>query len=301
MHAPMTTAAATGPEQAPVAPAPGGEPGQEASAEELLSALQGLNWDDPLAVRLRERIMSHYQPLLNRIARRYGGRGEDSEDLRQTAYLGLAKAIRGYEPDRGKAFISYLLPTVTGEIKRHFRDHTWAVHTPRTPQSRRPQMRQVRRELEQRLARTPSHAEIAREMGISVKEVEEVLLVSEAYDTLSLDAPEPRGEGSSSPWERFLGAEDPNLDLVVERETARSVLRSLPARERLILKRRFFDEWKQERIAEELGCSQMHVSRLLAASLEQLHRELTDDEPPGSPHGAARRPTPVPRPRTSPT
>lgn len=261
-----------------VVPGPRREPPEDASAEELLSALKSLDPGDPLSQRLRERVMLHYQPLLNRIARSYGGRGERLEDLRQTAHVGLAKAIRGYAPERGKAFISYLLPTVTGEIKRHFRDHTWAVHTPRTPQSRRSEMNRTRRELEQRLARTPTTSEISQEMGLSVKEVEEILLVSEAYNTLSLNAPEPHGDEYATSLEDSLGTEDHNLDLVVARESVRSVLRVLPARERLILKRRFFDEWKQERIAQEVGCSQMHVSRLLATSLERLREELAEEE-----------------------
>lgn len=257
------------------------EPSEDASAEQLLSVLKSLDPGDPRCAELRERVMMHYQPLLNRIAHRYGGRGEQLEDLRQTAHVGLAKAIRGYSPERGKAFISYLLPTVTGEIKRHFRDHTWSVHTPRTPQSRRPEMNRIRRELEQRLARDPKPPEIAKEMGISVQEVEEVLLVSEAYNTLSLNAPEPHGEDGTTTLEESLGTEDPNLDLVVERESAREAIKVLPPRERLILKRRFFDEWKQERIAREVGCSQMHVSRLLSASLQRLRDELTEEEDGG--------------------
>ena len=266
----------------PAPAGPGDRPTQDASAEELLWALQGLDRDDPRAIELRERVLAHYKPLLNRIARRYRGKGESVDDLCQTAYLGLAKAINGYDPDRGKAFISYLLPTVTGEIKRHFRDHTWAVHTPRGAQSQRPRLREARQELEQRLARTPTNEEIARELGVTVKEVEEILLVSEAYDTMSLDAPEPRREDSSSTWERYLGVEDHELDLVVRREAARSALRALPDREKLILKRSFFDEWNQGRIAKEVGCSQMHVSRLLTASLERLREELAEDDPPGS-------------------
>lgn len=261
--------------------APVGEPPQDASAEELLSALKSLDHHDPRCERLRERVMLHYQSLLNSIAHRYGGRGEQLEDLRQTAHVGLAKAIRGYAPERGKAFISYLLPTVTGEIKRHFRDHTWSVHTPRTPQARRPEMNRTRRELEQRLARTPKASEIAEEMGLSVKEVEEILLVSEAYNTLSLNAQEPHGDDYSTSLEESLGSEDHNLDLVVDRESARKALKVLPARERLILKRRFFDEWKQERIAQEVGCSQMHVSRLLTTSLEKLRAEITDSTDDG--------------------
>ena len=259
-------------------PEPRREPEEDASAEELLRVLKTLGQDDPLVERLCERVMLHYRPLLNRIARRYGGRGEQLDDLRQTAQVGLAKAIRGYSPERGKAFICYLLPTVTGEIKRHFRDHTWAVHTPRVPQSRRPQLNRTRRELEQRLARTPTTSEIAEEMEISPKEVEETLLVSEAYKAFSLNASEPFGENFSTKIEQRLGVHDHNLDLVIDRESVRSALHALAAREKLILKRRFFDEWTQAQIAEEVGCSQMHVSRLLAASLEKLRAELAEKD-----------------------
>ncbi|WP_017602528.1 sigma-70 family RNA polymerase sigma factor [Nocardiopsis alkaliphila] len=266
----------TRPTEATAAKNLSGEPSEEASPEDLLSMLKNLEQSDPRAAgRLRERITWHYQPLLHRLARRYSGRGEQEEDLRQTAHVGLAKAIRGYSPARGD-FIRYLMPTVTGEIKRHFRDRTWAVHTPRDPQARRSEMRQVRRDLEQRLARTPTIDEIAREMGLSREQVEEVRLVSEAYNTVSLNAPEPREEGPTTRWERYLGVEDHNLDLVVERASVRPALRALSAREKLIIKRRFFDEWTQARIAKEVGCSQMHVSRLLTASLRKLREELSE-------------------------
>lgn len=265
---------ATRPTKTMKAPASPPEPSPDASIEDLLSVLRGLEQTDPLARRLRERITEHYQPLLRRLAHRYRGRGEQEEDLRQTAHVGLAKAIRGYSPERGKEFIRYLMPTVTGEIKRHFRDHTWAVHTPRDPQTRRSEMQQVRRDLEQRLARAPTISEIAREMGLSRRQVEEVRLVSEAYNTISLNAPEPREEGPTTRWERYLGVEDHGLNLVVDRQSMRPALRILPVRERLIIKRRFFDEWTQAQIAEEAGCSQMHVSRLLSTSLRRLRREL---------------------------
>ncbi|WP_049573358.1 sigma-70 family RNA polymerase sigma factor [Nocardiopsis sp. SBT366] len=261
------------------------EPPGDASAEEILLELRSLEEGSAAAVRLKERIVAHYRPLLNRIARRYGGRGEEIEDLRQTAHLGLVKAIQGFDPGRGKPFVSYLLPTVTGEIKRHFRDHTWSVHTPRAPQARRPFLRQARQDLEQRLCRQPSNEEIAQEMGVTVADVEETLLVSEAYNTFSLSAPDPRGEESSNALERYMGVRDPGLDLVVDRQAARSVLTRLTPRERLILRRRYFDGWKQARIAGEVGCSQMHVSRLLSGALEWMRAELSEgDAPPkGSP------------------
>ncbi|WP_017607089.1 SigB/SigF/SigG family RNA polymerase sigma factor [Nocardiopsis xinjiangensis] len=247
------------------------EPSADSSAEELLRALKGLEPDDPLGERLRERVMQHYRPVLHRIARHYSGRGEPEEDLRQTAHVGLAKAIRGYVPERGKAFISYLLPTVTGEIKRHFRDHTWAVHIPREIQSRRPRMNQVRQELEQQLARSPSIHEIAQSMELSDKEVERILLASEAYNTFSFGS---YNEDSPSPMEERIGSEDHDLHMVVDRESLRTACALLAPRERLILKRRFFDEWTQGQIAEEVGCSQMHVSRLLVSTLRTLRTEM---------------------------
>ncbi|MBR8743759.1 sigma-70 family RNA polymerase sigma factor [Nocardiopsis sp. MG754419] len=257
--------------------APRGEPSEDASTEDLLAVMRSLEQGDPLIARLRERITRHYLPLLHRIAHRYRGRGEQVEDLRQTAHVGLAKAIRGYSPERGQEFIRYLMPTVTGEIKRHFRDHTWAVHTPRDPQTRRSEMIKVRALLEQRLAHPPTVPEIAREMGVGEQQVEEARLVSEAYNTVSLNAPEPREGGAPLTLEQHIGMEDPELDLAVERATVRPALRLLAPRERLIIKRRFFDEWTQSRIAEELGCSQMHVSRLLAATLRTLRKSLGDE------------------------
>ena len=274
-------------------------PSEDASAEELLLALRKESDGSAAAVRLKERILNHYQPLLNRLARRYGGRGEDVEDLRQTACLGLAKAIQGFDPSKGRPFIAYLLPTVTGEIKRHFRDHTWALRTPRTAQSRRPLMRQTRQDLEQRLGRHPTNEEIAREMDVTVADVEEILLVSEAYNTLSLNGPDPRGEEPGSTWERYLGMDDPGLSLVVDRQAARSALVRLAPREKLILRRRYFDEWKQSRIAREAGCSQMHVSRLLSQALQWLRAELRAQEAPTNPTEATDPQRAVPHPRTS--
>lgn len=249
------------------------EPAPDASAEQLLRAFHDLSPGHPLGDRLRERITRHYEPVLNRIARHYGGRGEPVEDLRQTAHVGLAKAIRGYAPDRGKAFISYLLPTVTGEIKRHFRDSTWAVHVPRDTQARRQRLNHIRQELEQRLARVPTVGEIAGAMELTVREVETVMLASESYNASSFEA---HGEDVPPSLEARMGVEDGNLELVVHRESLRAACACLEHRQRLILKRRFFDDWTQARIAEEVGCSQMHVSRLLTASLQALHAVMAD-------------------------
>ncbi len=252
-----------------------------ASAEELLSELGRLGEGDPGADRLREQVVVLYQPLINKIARRYGGRGEPLEDLKQTAMVGLVKAVRGYDPDRGKPFISYLLPTVTGEIKRHFRDHTWAVRVPRRHQENRVKLRRVTGEFQQAHARTPTIAELAQEMGLSESEISELTQVSESYRSLSLDAPDSSDadgqEGAR--LEDHLGSEDEALERVVQRESLKPALARLPERERRILMLRFFGDHTQSEIADRLGYSQMHVSRLLAGVLEQLRQEVSEEAP----------------------
>ncbi|WP_231972706.1 sigma-70 family RNA polymerase sigma factor, partial [Nocardiopsis alborubida] len=182
------------------------------------------------------------------------------------------KAVRGYDPARGKPFISYLLPTVTGEIKRHFRDHTWAVRVPRRHQENRVKLRRVTGEFQQEHARTPTIAELAHEMGLPEAEVSELAQVSESYRSLSLDAPDSSDadgqEGTR--LEDHLGSEDEGLERVVQRESLKPALARLPAREREILRLRFFGDHTQSEIADRLGYSQMHVSRLLSGVLEQL-------------------------------
>ncbi len=255
--------------------------GEDATAEELLSVLGGLGEADPRAIGLRERVMVLYQPLINKIARRYGGRGEPLEDLKQTAMVGLVKAVRGYDPARGKPFISYLLPTVTGEIKRHFRDHTWAVRVPRRHQENRVKLRRVISEFQQEHARTPTIAELAREMKLPEAEVSELVQVSESYRSLSLDAPDSSdADGQDGArLEDHLGSEDAGLERVVQRESLKPALARLPAREREILRLRFFGDHTQSEIADRLGYSQMHVSRLLSGVLEQLRQEVGTASP----------------------
>ncbi|MFL1378913.1 MULTISPECIES: SigB/SigF/SigG family RNA polymerase sigma factor [unclassified Nocardiopsis] len=249
------------------------------SAEELLQDLRDLPEGHPDTNLLQEQVLELYRPLLYRIARHYSGRGEPYEDLRQTAHLGLVKAVRGYDPDRGKKFISYLLPTVTGEIKRHFRDHTWAVRVPRRHQEHRGRLHRVSVEFQQRHAREPRTEELAQEMNLPRKEVEELLQASEAYSTLSLDLPDHKDEEGGSTLEERIGDEDDSYDLVLERESLRPAMTCLDDRERILLRLRFFDDLTQAQIAEEIGCSQMHVSRLLSATLGKLRERVDHDEP----------------------
>jgi RNA polymerase sigma-B factor len=256
-------------------------PEKEVSAEELLAELQRLDEDDPRADRLREQVVVLYQPLVNKLARRYNGRGEPLEDLKQTAMVGLVKAIRGYKPDRGKPFISYLMPTVTGEIKRHFRDHTWAIRVPRRHQENRIKLRQVLNTFQQTHARMPTNAEIAKEMGLEEEEVVELVQASESYRSLSLDAPDSSDSGGEdgTRLEDHLGSEDEGLERVVERESLKPALARLPEREREILKLRFFGDHTQTEIADRMGYSQMHVSRLLKNTLEQLRQDVGESGP----------------------
>ncbi len=256
-------------------------PGEEIPVEELLAELHGLDGDEPRAVRLREQVVVRYQPLVNKLARRYNGRGEPLEDLKQTAMVGLVKAIHGYQPDRGKPFISYLMPTVTGEIKRHFRDHTWAIRVPRRHQENRIKLRQVLNTFQQTHARVPTNAEIAKEMGLDEEEVVELVQASESYRSLSLDAPDSSDSDGQegSRLEDHLGSEDEGLERVVQRESLKPALARLPEREREILKLRFFGDHTQTEIADRMGYSQMHVSRLLKNTLEQLREDVGERGP----------------------
>ncbi|WP_150254125.1 SigB/SigF/SigG family RNA polymerase sigma factor [Nocardiopsis deserti] len=256
--------------------------GEDSSAEEMLCELHGLDEDDPRADDLCERVVVLYQPLVNKLARRYGGRGEPLDDLQQTAMLGLVKAIHGFNPDHGKPFISYLMPTVTGEIKRHFRDHTWAVRVSRRHQENRIRLRQALNDFQQAHARTPTIHELSEEMGLPEAEVGELIQVSESYRSLSLDAPDASDSDGQegARLEDHLGSEDKGMELVVQRESLKPALARLPAREREILRLRFFGDHTQSEIADCLGYSQMHVSRLLNGVLGQLREEMGQDRRP---------------------
>ncbi|WP_397221657.1 SigB/SigF/SigG family RNA polymerase sigma factor [Nocardiopsis lambiniae] len=248
----------------------------ESSAEDLLTRLHDLNQDDPRAHDLRERVVILYQPLVNRIARDYSGKGEPLEDLKQTAMVGLVKAVRGFDPGRGKPFIAYMRPTVTGEIKRHFRDRTWAVRVPRQHQENRIRMRRIIGEFQQHQARTPSLAELAERMGMSERETGDVVQASEAYRCLSLDMPDStEGDDDTGPQlQDHLGRVDKGFEHVIQRETLKPALDDLNERERTILHLRFFGDHTQAEIADRLGCSQMHISRLLKGTLEHLREKV---------------------------
>jgi RNA polymerase sigma-B factor len=225
---------------------------------------------------LRDEIVEAWLPMAERIAGRFRSRGESYEDLRQVAALGLVKAVDRYDPERGNAFESYAVPTVTGEIKRHFRDHMWTVHVPRRVQDLRNRVRFAVQDLQNVSGRRPTLAEIAEHTGLSEEDVKTGLEALESFTALSLDAELPGSEDGYS-LSDALGAPDPALDIVVDRESVKHRLAALPERDRAILYMRFFGDMTQSRIAEQLGISQMHVSRLISRCCNRLREQVLDD------------------------
>ncbi|MFI1358591.1 RNA polymerase sigma factor SigF [Streptomyces sp. NPDC020898] len=226
---------------------------------------------------LREKIVEEWLPMADRLAGRFRSRGESLDDLRQVAALGLVKAVDRYDPALGNAFESYAVPTVTGEIKRHFRDHMWTLHVPRRVQDLRNRVRFANQDLSQTISgRRPTVAEIAEHANMSEEDVKVGLEALESFTALSLDAELPGSEDGYS-LSDALGAPDPALDTVVDREAVKPRLQALPERERDILYMRFFGDMTQSRIAEQLGISQMHVSRLISRCCDRLRDQIMRD------------------------
>lgn len=222
-------------------------------------------------------LIESYLPLAQRIAQRYAGRGEPVEDLVQVATVGLIKAARRYDPERGTPFPSYAIPTMVGELRRHFRDMCWAVRVPRGLQELSLRVQGALDRLTRELGRSPTTEEVAQEIGVSADEVLEALETSSAYSAVSLDAP-VYDEDMPSLGDQ-LGEPEGLLEQIEARESVKRVLASLPARERRILTLRFFGGRTQAEIAREMGISQMHVSRLIARTLARLRDHLVDEAP----------------------
>ncbi|MEV7992848.1 SigB/SigF/SigG family RNA polymerase sigma factor [Streptomyces sp. NPDC086077] len=239
--------------------------------------------DGPERDAVRDELATAWLPMAHRIAGRFRDRGESLEDLKQVAALGLVKAIDRYDPSRG-AFESYAVPTITGEVKRHFRDRMWALRVPRRVQELRNKVRLARRELTQNPgAPEPTVADIAAHTGLTEDEVATGVEALESFSTLSLDA-ELTSDDEGYSLADTLGAPDGSYDVVVDRESAKQSLRNLPERERAILYMRFFEDMTQSRIADQLGISQMHVSRLISRSCARVRDEALGHRPtpPGS-------------------
>jgi len=221
-------------------------------------------------VRAREEVINRFLPLARRLAGRYRHTGESQEDLEQVACLGLIKAIDRYDPGLGP-FVRYAVPNIMGELKRHFRDKGWSMHVPRSVQERFLRVNDAMDELSGRLGRSPSPKDIAAHTGLELEEVLEALDASSAYSPVALDAPHPGDEDGDRTLGDNLGADDARYGFVELGQALAPAFRALPPREQTILKLRFIDDLTQSEIADQVGVSQMHVSRLLRRSLDRLN------------------------------
>ncbi|MFF4188922.1 SigB/SigF/SigG family RNA polymerase sigma factor [Streptomyces sp. NPDC001691] len=246
-------------------------------APDTAAAFAHLNTLDegPERDALRESLVAQWLPMARRLAGKYRNRGADLEDLYQVAAMGLVKAVDRYEAARG-AFEAYAVPTITGEIKRHFRDSLWSVHVPRRVQELRNKVRVARSELQTRQPGEPTIAELAAHTGLQEDEVRDGLEALQTFKTLSLDA-ETTGagaeDGDGTALADSLGITESGFDTVIDREAVKPALRALPERESKILYMRFFQDKTQNQIADELGISQMHVSRLIARTCARIRRQ----------------------------
>lgn len=238
----------------------------------------------PRRLRLRDELVAGYLPVAHHIAARYANRGEPLEDLKQVASLGLVAALNRYQPDLCRSFLGFAIPTITGEVRRHFRDRTWSMRVPRRLKELNLEINKTVTAMAQELGRAPRPSEIASVLRRPLDEVLEALEASQAYRAESLDQAVGREEEAASLGDR-LGEIDGRYELVTSCHSVAPHLAELPEREREILIMRFFEDMTQTQIAARFGISQMHVSRLLAKTLERLRTVLTAD-PEDSP-GAA--------------
>ena len=238
------------------------------SSATALEELARLAPDDPRRSALRDAVVEAHLPLVRYLAARYRHLGEPLDDLVQVGTIGLINAVDRYDPSRGATLATYAAPTIVGEIKRYFRDRVWSVRVPRRLQELHAKLGEARAVLAQELGRQPTVREIAGRLGVDEEDALEALEALHASSTVSFT----EDEGDEPAEAAF----DQALEDVVDRESLRPLLHRLPDREKRILVLRFFRGLSQRQIADEMGISQMHVSRLLARTVEDLRRGLDD-------------------------
>jgi RNA polymerase sigma-B factor len=226
---------------------------------------------DPAA---REALVERFLPLARQLARRYQRGGEPLDDLVQVASLGLLKAIDRFEPSRPTAFSSFAVPTILGELKRHFRDRGWSVRVPRDLQEMAVRVDRVTEEMSRRLGRAPTPAEIADEIRTTTERVLEAREAAGAYRAVSLDR--PRDEEDEEGIPEIFGIEDPGFGLAEAAATVESLMAVLDEREREVLRLRFAEDLTQSEIGARVGVSQMHVSRLIRQAIARLRAAAED-------------------------
>ncbi|MEV7991739.1 SigB/SigF/SigG family RNA polymerase sigma factor [Streptomyces sp. NPDC086077] len=277
-HAPTETATTA---QNATATRPVRDAPDTAAAFRRLTALPA----GPEQSRVQEDLLRAWLPMAHRIAWRFRDKGESIEDLRQVAALGLLKAIRRFDPDRGP-FEPFAIPTIRGELRRHFRDRMWDVRVPRRVQELRNTVRAACAELAHVPgSRQPTVTQLADRTGLGEEQVREGMAALESYSALSLDAANgdaDTDDGGPSLTD-LLGEPEHGFELVVDRESVKGAVRRLPQRERALLYLRFFEDRTQSQIAERLGISQMHVSRLLIQTCARIREETLQPADPGRP------------------
>ncbi len=232
-----------------------------------------LDDEDARRSALRERLITEHLPVAEHIARRFSGRGEPFDDLLQVARTGLIRAVDRYDPDRGTDFLSFAVPTIMGEVRRHFRDTGWSMRVPRSLKDLQQKLSTATDTLAHDLGRAPTPSELAAHLGMSVDFVREGLLAAEAYRPQSIDAPVRGAEDTVTAADQ-LAVEESGFTRFDNHDALKAAMATLPARERAIIRMRFVDELPQREIAQRIGVSQMHVSRLLSKTLEQLRAHI---------------------------
>jgi RNA polymerase sigma-B factor len=223
---------------------------------------------------LRNGLVEEFAWVARHCARRFADRGEPFDDLVQVGLLGVLKAVQRFDPDHGTSFVSFALPTVLGELRRHFRDATWAVRVPRRLKDLHVEVGATIDFLGTENGRPPTPDQVAEHLGITVEEVLEALDAGAAYRSSPLNVTGERGDDDSAPSGILLGADDPRLAGADDRVMLRDAIATLPDRERRILELRFAEGLSQSEIAELVGVSQVHVSRLLRKSIRMLQEQL---------------------------
>jgi RNA polymerase sigma-B factor len=246
-----------------------------ADVPDMVAALRTLPAESAEFVRQREHIVLRCCPLADRLARHFDGRGEHLDDLVQVARVGLIQAINRFDPDNGAGFVAFAVPTIMGELRRHFRDYGWKVHVPRSIRDIRQQIKGVTTELTQRLGRTPNTGELAEALSVTPEQIADGLLAANAYQPQSLDTPVVDNEDNPQSLADLLGDVDDRFERITDRESVKPVLQSLPVREQRILYLRFFASKTQRQIADTIGVSQMHVSRILERTLREIREQVS--------------------------
>jgi RNA polymerase sigma-B factor len=229
---------------------------------------------DPRAL---EELAERYMPLARRLAARYRHTDEPMDDLVQVANMALLKAIQRFDPAREVAFSSFAVPTILGELKRYFRDHSWSVHVPRDLQERAAKVNKTVDALSKQLGRTPSVKEIADKLGVNLEQVLEALQAAQAFSATSLDADQRSEDSDPTPLGDSIGEEDARFELVEYGASIQDALEGMPERTRQVLHLRFVEDLTQAQIADQIGVSQMHVSRIIRSAVAELRESVSGD------------------------